>query len=255
MTPTDWPIAVVSRSTSSKAFGSSFIAPTTRSPKVIRTLHRLATAGRAQCSALTRRAPALGEGAIHCPVGHAAPQLACDNYSLCLVQGSRNPGDIRRSRAPARSTAPIAARSRSPSRKAASSRSTADAKTQAPRATSAGRSADSPSGCTVRTDCSTRRFGRNEGRRRLHASPGTRHWTHRRADDRDSHRSGGEAILPFCYGGSNGLTQDTNDATLWRAFGTSRLARTVCAARPGPPTWDSTARCLASPTKTTQTPG
>ena len=43
-------------------------------------------------------------------------------------------------------------------------------------------------------------------------------------------RSGAEAILPFCYGGSNGLlTQDTNDATLFRAFGTSRLARTVCA--------------------------
>jgi anaerobic selenocysteine-containing dehydrogenase len=47
-------------------------------------------------------------------------------------------------------------------------------------------------------------------------------------------RSGGAAILPFCYGGSNGLlTQDTNDATLWRTFGTSRLARTVCAAATG----------------------
>ena len=46
--------------------------------------------------------------------------------------------------------------------------------------------------------------------------------------------SGAEAILPFCYGGSNGLlTQDTNDATLFRAFGTSRLARTVCAAPTG----------------------
>jgi anaerobic selenocysteine-containing dehydrogenase len=45
---------------------------------------------------------------------------------------------------------------------------------------------------------------------------------------------GGEAILPFCYGGSNGLlTQDTNDALLFRAFGTSRLARTVCAAPTG----------------------
>lgn len=43
-----------------------------------------------------------------------------------------------------------------------------------------------------------------------------------------------EAILPFCYGGSNGLlTQDTNDAALFRAFGTSRLARTVCAAPTG----------------------
>jgi anaerobic selenocysteine-containing dehydrogenase len=47
-------------------------------------------------------------------------------------------------------------------------------------------------------------------------------------------RSGAEAILPFCYGGSNGLvTQDTNDAALWRHFGTSRLARTVCAAPTG----------------------
>lgn len=43
-----------------------------------------------------------------------------------------------------------------------------------------------------------------------------------------------EAILPFSYGGSNGvLTQDTNDAVLFRAFGTSRLARTVCAAPTG----------------------
>lgn len=44
-------------------------------------------------------------------------------------------------------------------------------------------------------------------------------------------RWGGESILPFSYGGSNGpLTQDTNDAELFRRFGTSRLARTVCAA-------------------------
>ncbi|MDQ3440944.1 MAG: molybdopterin-dependent oxidoreductase [Planctomycetota bacterium] len=43
-----------------------------------------------------------------------------------------------------------------------------------------------------------------------------------------------EAILPFYYGGSNGLlTQDTNDAVLFRGFGTSRLARTVCAAPTG----------------------
>lgn len=45
---------------------------------------------------------------------------------------------------------------------------------------------------------------------------------------------GGEAILPFSYGGSNGLlSQDTNDAELWRRFGTSRLDRTVCAAPTG----------------------
>jgi anaerobic selenocysteine-containing dehydrogenase len=42
---------------------------------------------------------------------------------------------------------------------------------------------------------------------------------------------GAEAILPYYYGGSNGLlTQNTNDAELWRRFGTSRLATTICAA-------------------------
>jgi anaerobic selenocysteine-containing dehydrogenase len=45
---------------------------------------------------------------------------------------------------------------------------------------------------------------------------------------------GGESILPYSYGGSNGLlTQDNMDAQLWRRFGTSRLARTVCAAPTG----------------------
>lgn len=45
------------------------------------------------------------------------------------------------------------------------------------------------------------------------------------------HRHGGESILPFCYGGSNGLfTQDTADARLWARLGASRLQRTVCAA-------------------------
>jgi len=46
--------------------------------------------------------------------------------------------------------------------------------------------------------------------------------------------TGAAAILPYSYGGSNGLlTQDTNDAELWRRFGTSRLARTICAAPTG----------------------
>jgi anaerobic selenocysteine-containing dehydrogenase len=46
--------------------------------------------------------------------------------------------------------------------------------------------------------------------------------------------SGGASILPYSYGGSNGLlTQDNFDAKLWRRFGTSRLARTVCAAPTG----------------------
>ncbi len=45
---------------------------------------------------------------------------------------------------------------------------------------------------------------------------------------------GGESILPYSYGGSNGLlTQDTSDATLFRRLGTSRLARTICAAPTG----------------------
>src|SRR3954447_25527242 len=46
--------------------------------------------------------------------------------------------------------------------------------------------------------------------------------------------AGAESILPYSYGGSNGLlTQDNFDAQLWRRFGTSRLARTVCAAPTG----------------------
>ncbi|MPZ16361.1 MAG: molybdopterin-dependent oxidoreductase [Luteitalea sp.] len=45
---------------------------------------------------------------------------------------------------------------------------------------------------------------------------------------------GGEAILPFSYGGSNGLlTQDTIDGDLFGRLGASRLARTVCAAPTG----------------------
>jgi anaerobic selenocysteine-containing dehydrogenase len=45
---------------------------------------------------------------------------------------------------------------------------------------------------------------------------------------------GGEAILPLCYGGSNGmLTQDYGDAILFRRLQASRLLRTVCAAPTG----------------------
>jgi anaerobic selenocysteine-containing dehydrogenase len=47
-------------------------------------------------------------------------------------------------------------------------------------------------------------------------------------------RFGSESVLPYSYGGSNGLlTQDTSDATLFRRFRASRLARTVCAAPTG----------------------
>ncbi len=45
---------------------------------------------------------------------------------------------------------------------------------------------------------------------------------------------GGEAILPFSYGGSNGfLTHGSIDERLFRRLGASRLARTVCAAPTG----------------------
>lgn len=45
----------------------------------------------------------------------------------------------------------------------------------------------------------------------------------------DTH--GGEAILPYNYGGSNGyLTQQSIDARLFRRLGASRLLRTLCAA-------------------------
>ena len=45
---------------------------------------------------------------------------------------------------------------------------------------------------------------------------------------------GGDGILPFSYGGSNGyLSQDTTDARLFYRLGASRLLRTVCAAPSG----------------------
>lgn len=42
---------------------------------------------------------------------------------------------------------------------------------------------------------------------------------------------GAESVLPYYYGGSNGLlTNELEDARLFRRFGASRLARTICAA-------------------------
>lgn len=42
---------------------------------------------------------------------------------------------------------------------------------------------------------------------------------------------GGECVLPFCYGGSNGiLSQNSTDLRFFRRLGSSQLARTVCAA-------------------------
>ena len=44
-------------------------------------------------------------------------------------------------------------------------------------------------------------------------------------------RGAAESILPLCYGGSNGLlTHDAVDTRLFRRIGSSRLARTLCAA-------------------------
>jgi anaerobic selenocysteine-containing dehydrogenase len=44
-------------------------------------------------------------------------------------------------------------------------------------------------------------------------------------------RHGAESVLPFYYGGSNGvLTNEFEDARFFRRFGASKLARTVCAA-------------------------
>lgn len=47
-------------------------------------------------------------------------------------------------------------------------------------------------------------------------------------------RFGGESILPYSYGGSNGLlTHESTDARLFYRLGASRLERTVCAAPTG----------------------
>jgi anaerobic selenocysteine-containing dehydrogenase len=52
--------------------------------------------------------------------------------------------------------------------------------------------------------------------------------------ERARDKSGSESILPFCYGGSNGLmTQDATDMVFFRRLGASRLLRTVCAAPTG----------------------
>ena len=45
---------------------------------------------------------------------------------------------------------------------------------------------------------------------------------------------GAESVLPYYYGGSNGLlTNELEDARFFRRFGASRLARTICAAPTG----------------------
>ena len=235
MTPTDWPIAVVSRSTSSNAFGSSFIAPTTRSPKVIapsivphpRGAHSVAHSpdfcGRDGAS-------------IHCRDGHVSSHRREIIAAYASHKRARILGTLDRPRPPARSTARIPARSTSRSRRAGRQ----DRRRPRGKPTTAG------------FICAkVRRFGeRVYGEDRL-LYPAVRKGAKGQGvftrvtwdealdliaskDARDPRRHGREAILPFCYGGSNGLlTQDTNDAALFRGFGTSRLARTVCAAPTG----------------------
>ncbi len=52
------------------------------------------------------------------------------------------------------------------------------------------------------------------------------------SEARDRH--GAESVLPYHYGGSNGvLTNNLEDARFFRRFGASRLARTLCAAPTG----------------------
>ena len=54
----------------------------------------------------------------------------------------------------------------------------------------------------------------------------------RMIEARDRH--GAESVLPYHYGGSNGLmTNDFTDTRFFRRFGASRLARTLCAAPTG----------------------
>ena len=125
---------------------------------------------------------------------------------------------------------------RSPSSAARSSRSTARARTRSPTASSARRSGSSTSSSTGPIGCSIRPCAR-AGRAKASSSAcrGTKRSSSSPSKMREAKaQSGGASILPYSYGGSNGLlTQDNIDAQLWRRFGTSRLARTVCAAPTG----------------------
>ena len=109
-------------------------------------------------------------------------------------------------------------------------------RTRSRAATSAPRCGAFRSGCTAPIACSIRPSARDR--------KGWPAFTRVTWDDalgtiaermRDAREQwGGESILPYSYGGSNGLlTQDTSDATLFRRLGASRLARTVCAAPTG----------------------
>ena len=92
------------------------------------------------------------------------------------------------------------------------------------------------SASTGRTGCCIRRSARAaKARGASSARRGTRRSSSSSSGCSEAKSAhGAESILPYSYGGSNGLlTQDNLDAQLWRRFGTSRLARTVCAAPTG----------------------
>ena len=122
------------------------------------------------------------------------------------------------------------------SRRARSPRSTAAAATTSPTASSAPRSAASP-GALYGNDRlqfpQIRTGAKGKGQFRQASWNEALGVIATRIDEVRT-RSGAEAILPFCYGGSNGLlTQEAVDARFFRRLGASRLARTVCAAPTG----------------------
>ena len=89
---------------------------------------------------------------------------------------------------------------------------------------------------TVPIGCSIRRCAPDERARAVSSAYGgtTRSSWSPTGCGRRATAMAAQSILPYSYGGSNGLlTQDNLDAQLWRRFGTSRLARTVCAAPTG----------------------
>ena len=124
-----------------------------------------------------------------------------------------------------------------------------------PAGTSAARSGASASACTGPTACCTRGSASAPRVRRVPRVS----WDEALALVADAMREardrwGGESVLPYYYGGSNGLlTQDTTDARLFRRFGASRLARTLCAATTGAANQALYGKMPSSPTTTTRT--
>ena len=115
-------------------------------------------------------------------------------------------------------------------------RSTAARARRRPTATSAARSGGSIGASTATSAFCIRRCARaRRARASSRASRGTkRSISSRTRCARRAIAFGAESVLPYHYGGSNGLlTNDLEDARFFRRFGASRLARTVCAAPTG----------------------